>query len=159
MERKCLKWALMTHLNSLNTSYGQMKGQESNWQFDSQPLKVRSHSNFLACRWRETYRWKALDKGYNFSLDFISMEGLHTKLWAPKVARIPIVRILKLPFGSLGTKWHFGVSPMARHKVYYKGEGGGFLQIRVVVNLVNLCLPVARLCTKVLQLCINQLVI
>jgi hypothetical protein len=27
---------------------------------------------------------------------------------------------------NFGTKWHLGVSPMARHKVYYKGEGGGF---------------------------------
>jgi hypothetical protein len=31
------------------------------------------------------YRWKALDKGYNFSLDFISIGGLHAKLWARKV--------------------------------------------------------------------------
>jgi hypothetical protein len=87
------------------------------------------------------------------------MEGLHTKLWAPKVLRIPIVRILKLPLGSLGTKRHLGVNPMARHKVYYKGEGGGFPQVRVVLNLVSLCLLMARPCTKVLQLRTNQLVI
>jgi hypothetical protein len=30
-----------------------------------------------------------------------------------------------------------GVGPMAKHKVYYKGEGGGFSQVRAVVNLVN----------------------
>ncbi len=48
---------------------------------------------------------------------------------------------------------------MAMHKVYYKGEGGGFPQVRAVVSLVSLCLPVAYLCTKVLQLCINQLVV
>ncbi len=39
------------------------------------------------------------------------------------------------PLGSPRTKWHLGVGLMARHKVYYKGEGGGFPQVRVVVNL------------------------
>jgi len=48
---------------------------------------------------------------------------------------------------------------MAKHKVYYKGEGDGFPQVRVVVNLVSLCLPVAHPCIKVLQLRINQLVV
>jgi len=30
LDRKCLKWACMTHLNIENTSYGQKKGRESN---------------------------------------------------------------------------------------------------------------------------------
>jgi len=30
----------MNHLDTSNTSYGQKKGRKSNWQFDSQPLKV-----------------------------------------------------------------------------------------------------------------------
>ncbi len=38
------------------------KGWESNCQFDSRPVKVTNHSDFLACRWRVTYRWKALNK-------------------------------------------------------------------------------------------------
>jgi len=37
---RCLKWAPMAHLDISNTSYGQKKGRESNWQFDSRPLKV-----------------------------------------------------------------------------------------------------------------------
>ncbi len=40
LERTCLKWARMTHLDIWNTSYGQKKSRESNWQFDSQSLKV-----------------------------------------------------------------------------------------------------------------------
>jgi len=32
--------------------------------------------------------------------------------------------------------------PVARHKVYYKGEGGGFPQVWAMVNLVNLCTKV-----------------
>jgi len=52
--------------------------------------------------------------GYNFALDLISIGRLHAKLWAPRVARVPIMGI------------SVGVGPVATHKVYYKGEGGGF---------------------------------
>jgi hypothetical protein len=38
------------------------------------------------------------------------------RLWAPKVAKVPILGISELPLGSLETKWHLGASPMARHK-------------------------------------------
>jgi hypothetical protein len=62
-ERRCLKWACMTHLNIWNTSYGQKKGRESNWQFDFRPLKVGNRPDLLACRWHATDRWKDLDKG------------------------------------------------------------------------------------------------
>ncbi len=68
-----------------NTNYGQKKGQESNWQFDSRPLKVKNYHDFLMCRWCATYCWKDLDKGYNFVLDLIAIKGLHAKLWAHKV--------------------------------------------------------------------------
>jgi hypothetical protein len=71
---------------------------------------------------------------------------------------VPILEILGLSFGSLGTKCHLGAGLMARHKVYYKGEGGGFPQIWAVVSFVSLCLLVAYSCTKVLKLHINQLV-
>jgi hypothetical protein len=37
LERRCLKWARVTHLDTWNTSYGQKKGRESNCQFDSRP--------------------------------------------------------------------------------------------------------------------------
>jgi hypothetical protein len=70
----------MTHLDTFNASYGQKKGRESNWQFDSRLLKVKNRPKFLVCKWRATYRWKALNKGYNFYLNFISIGGLHTKL-------------------------------------------------------------------------------
>jgi hypothetical protein len=52
-----------------------------------------------------------------------------------------------------------GASPVARHIVYYKGEGGGFPQVRAVVSLVSMFLLVVRPCTKVFQLCPNQLVV
>jgi hypothetical protein len=39
-----------------------------------------------------------------------------------------------------------GAGPVDRHKVYYKGEGGDFPQVRAVVSLVSL--TVTHLNTK-----------
>jgi hypothetical protein len=94
-------------------------------------------------------------KGHTFALDLISIEGLHTKLWASKIAGVPILKISKLPFGSPRTKWHLGAGHVAKHKIYYKKEGCGFPQVWVVVSFVSPCLPMIRLfllvtcpCTK-----------
>jgi hypothetical protein len=51
-------------------------------------------------------------------------------------------------FGIPSTKCHLDVGLVARHKMYCKGEGGGFPQVRVMVSLVSLNLPVVRLSTK-----------
>ncbi len=128
----------MIHSDTQNTSYGQKKGWEPNWQFDSQPLKVANHPGFLMCRCCATYRLKALNKGYNFSLDLISIESLDAKLWAPKVVRDPVMGISGFRLGSPRTKCHLDANPMANHRVYYKGEGGGFPQVQAMVSLVNL---------------------
>jgi hypothetical protein len=116
----------------LHDSFGHLKhklwpkeGRESHWQFDSRALKVKNQPDFLMCRWRATYRWKALDEGYNFALNLISMRSLHAKLWDPKVARVPTLTILGLPLRSPRTKCHLDVGLVERHKIYYKGEGGG----------------------------------
>jgi hypothetical protein len=68
-----------------------------------------------------TYCWKALEKKYNFLSDLITIEGLHVKLRASKVAGVPVVGILGLPLQSFGTKSHLDVAPMENYKVYYKG--------------------------------------
>jgi len=156
---KCLKWACMTHLDIWNTSYGPKKGRESNWQFDSWPLKVGNQPDFLACKWRATYRWKDLNKGYNFVLNFISIGRLHTKLWGPKVVEVPTLAISGLSLGSPRTKSHLDVGLVERHIVYYKGEGGGFPQVQAVVNLMNLSCPWLILTPKVLELCTNHLML
>jgi len=62
-------------------------------------FKMGSHDPFGHLKhklWRATYRWKAFHKGYNFALYLISIGVLHTKLWTPKVARIPTMGILGL---------------------------------------------------------------
>ncbi len=83
-------------------------------------------TRFPVFRWRATYRWKALDKNYTFDLDLISIRGLHTKLWGPKVIGVQTLVISRLPLGNPGTKSHLDVGLVERHRMYYKGEGGGF---------------------------------
>ncbi len=99
-------------------------------------------------RWRATFCWKAFNKDYNFSLNLNSIGGFHKKLWASKVTRVPISR---LPLGSVGTKSHLVVAPVERCRVYYKGEGGGFPQVRVTVSFMSLCLSMVHMCTKNVQ--------
>jgi len=85
------------------------------------------------------------------------IRGLHAKLWRPKIAKVLTLVILGLPLGSPGTKSHLNVGPMEKCKVYYKGESGGFLQVRAVVSLVCPCCPWFILAPKVLQLCTKHL--
>jgi len=59
-----------------------------------------------------------------------------------------ILKISGLPLGSPETKCHLDAGPMANHRVYYKGEGGGFPQVWAMVSLVSLSLHVVRLSTK-----------
>jgi hypothetical protein len=46
-------------------------------------------------------------------------------------------------FRNPRTKSHSDVGAVERHKEYYMGEGGGFSQVRAVVNLVNPKSPMA----------------
>jgi hypothetical protein len=39
---RCPKWPRMSHLDICSPSYGQKKGRESNWQFDSRPINVKN---------------------------------------------------------------------------------------------------------------------
>jgi hypothetical protein len=72
---------------------------------------------------------------------------------------MPNVAISGLTFGSSGTKCHLDVGLMERHIIYYKGEGGGFPQVRAMVNLMDLNYLWLFLAQKVLQLCTNHLVL
>jgi hypothetical protein len=70
---KCQKWLCMSH--------------ESNWQFDSWPLKVRNRPNHGVCRWNVTHRWKARKECYKFALNLIPIGGLSKELWSLKIFR------------------------------------------------------------------------
>jgi hypothetical protein len=154
LERRCLKWACIVHLDIWNTSYGQKKGRESNCQFDSWPKKVGNRPDLLSCRQRATYRWKVLDQGYDFALYHTSIRGLLAKLWGSKVTRIPASAISGVP----GEKSHLDVGSVERCRVYCKGEGGGFPQVRAVVSVVCSWCSWLVLAPKVLQLCTNHFV-
>ncbi len=133
------------------------KGQESNRQFDSQPLKVRNRPNFLLFRWHAIYHWKTLNKGYNFALDFIIIGGLHAKLCAPKVVGIPVVGISGLPLGSSETKCHLDVAPVEKHRKYYKGKVVASPKSRPWWVLWVRGYSWLVLAPKMLKLCTNQL--
>jgi hypothetical protein len=109
------KWACTSHFSTWNTSYSRKKGRESKCQFDSQPLKVNNCPNLLPWGWRATYIWKDLDEFYNFSFDFTSIGALHKKLWASKVARVPILRISRLLIWESQVNMTFGCSPVVNH--------------------------------------------
>jgi hypothetical protein len=82
---RCPKWPRIGHLDICSPSYGQKKGRESKWQFDSRPLKVgnRPATNV---RWGSaTRRWKSLEEGYKFGSDLVPIGGRGKKLWCPKV--------------------------------------------------------------------------
>ncbi len=77
---RCPKWPRIGHLDIRSPSYGQKKGQESNWQFDSRPLKVGNPPAFDVHWGSATRRWKALQEGYKFGLDCVPIEGQGEKL-------------------------------------------------------------------------------
>jgi len=136
----------MGHLDIYNTSYGKKKGRESNWQFDTRPLKVGNRLDPGACRWSGRHYWKALKESYKFALDLIPIGGLSKKLC--KILGVQIGTVSRLLFKSPGTKSHSDVGVAERHKVYYMGEGGGFPRVRAVVSHVSPELPMVCLSTK-----------
>jgi hypothetical protein len=138
----------MIHLGICNTSYGWNKGWESNWQFDSRPLKVGNRPDPGVCRWSATHRWKALKESYKFSLDLIPIKGWGEKLWTPKVPKVQIETVSGLHFGSPGKKCHSDASAAEKHKEYYMGEGGGFPRVQAMVSQMSPRLPVACPDTK-----------
>jgi len=78
----------MSHLDICSPSYGQKKGRESNWQFDSRPLKVGNQPLLDVYRRSAMGHCKALEESYNFGLDLTPIEGRNQEIWVSKVPRI-----------------------------------------------------------------------
>jgi len=74
LKLRCPKWPRIVHLDIFNPSYGQKKGRESNYQFDSRPLKVRNRPFPDVALKSATWRWKALDESYNFGLKLVPIQ-------------------------------------------------------------------------------------
>jgi hypothetical protein len=49
---------------------------------------------------------------------------------------------------NFGTKCHLNVGLVERHKIHYKGKDGDYPQVRAMVSLMSLSLPVAHPSTK-----------
>jgi hypothetical protein len=125
---RCPKWPRIGHLDICSPSYGQKKGRESNWQFDSRPLKVGID---LFPTWSPGVRHGV----GNFSLRAIRL--VQTSLRSEVGARsygCPKSResnwdtfgtISGLHFGSPGNLCHLDVAPTGRRRVYYREYGGG----------------------------------
>jgi hypothetical protein len=138
----------MVHLDIYNTSYGKKKGQESNWQFDSQPLKIGNQLDLGVCSWSATHCWKTLKENYKFALDLIPIGGLSKKLWSRKVPRVQTRTVSGLLLGNLETKKPSGCRCHGETQVILYGGSGGFPQVRAVVSLVNPGSPMACPSTK-----------
>ncbi len=85
LKRRYRKWPRIGHLDIYNPSYGQKKGRESNWQFDSWPLKVGNRPLPDLRIESAIRRWKDLDEGYKFGLNRVAIRLYSRELWAPKV--------------------------------------------------------------------------
>jgi hypothetical protein len=85
LKRRYRKWPRIGHLNICSPSYGQKKGRESNWQFDSRPLKVGNRPLPDLRIESVIRRWKDLDEGYKFSSDLVAIRLRSRELWALKV--------------------------------------------------------------------------
>ncbi len=85
LKRRYRKWPRIGHLDICNPIYGQKKGRESNWQFDSRPLKVGNRPLSDLQIESAICRWKDLDGGYKFGSDLVAIRLCSRELWAPKV--------------------------------------------------------------------------
>ncbi len=116
LKRRYRKWPRIGHLDIFSPSYGQKKGRESNWQFDSRPLKVGNRClpdiRFECATWC----WKDLDEGYNSGLDLVAI-GLCSRVMTVQSFGSPAGTISGLHFGSLGNLCHLDVASMASCRV------------------------------------------
>jgi hypothetical protein len=114
LKRRYRKWPRIGHLNIFSPSYGQKKGQESNWQFDSRPLKVGNRPLPDLRIESATWRWKDLDEGYNFGLDLVAIGLFSRELQAFKVPGLQPGQFrdnFGTPFRESREKEPFGCSP------------------------------------------------
>jgi hypothetical protein len=89
LKRRYRKCPRIGNSDICSPSYGQKKGRESNWQFDSRPLEVGNRPLPNVRFERATWRWKDLDEGYNFGSDLVAIQLCSQELWRFKVSGVP----------------------------------------------------------------------
>jgi len=85
LKRRYRKWPRIGNSDICSPSYRQKKSRKSNWQFDSQPLKVGNRPLPDVALGSATRRWKAFDESYNFGLGLVPIQVWGEELWPPKV--------------------------------------------------------------------------
>jgi hypothetical protein len=85
LKRRYRKYPRILDLDISSPRYGQKKGRQSNWQFDSRPLKVGNRPSPDVRFGSTIRRWKDLNEGYNIGLDFVAIRGQGEELRPPKV--------------------------------------------------------------------------
>jgi len=116
------KLSLYDPCGYLKQSYGQKKGRESNWQFDSRPLKVKNHFNLFVCRLCATYHWKDFDEVYDFASYLISIKIFIKSYGPPKFWESQFRKFWDSKLGSPETKWHLGAGPWPNTKNIIRGK-------------------------------------
>ncbi len=114
LKRRYRKCPRILDLNICSPSYGQKKGRESNWQFDSRPLKVGNRPLPDVRFEFATWRWKDLDEGYNIGSDLVAIQLCSRELWPFKVLGVPPGRLrdnFGTPFRESREFVPFGCSP------------------------------------------------
>jgi hypothetical protein len=89
LKRRYRKCPRIGNSDICSPSYGQKKGRESNWQFDSRPLKVGNRPLPDVRFGSATWRWKDLDEGYNFDSDLVAIQLCSRELSRFKVPGVP----------------------------------------------------------------------
>jgi hypothetical protein len=90
LKRRYRKWPRIGHSDICSPSYGQKKGRESNWKFDSWPLKVGNQPLPDVALKSATRRWKDLDESYNFDLGLVPIQVWSKELWPFKVLGVQL---------------------------------------------------------------------
>jgi hypothetical protein len=127
---------IMSNSDICSPSYGQKKGRESNWQFDSRPLTVRNRP-FPDVRFRSaTWRWKDLDEGYNFGLDLIAIQLCSWELWRFKVPEVPPGQIRDSISGVLGICAIWMPPPWRAAENTIGSKVVAYSRVRAMVSLV-----------------------
>jgi hypothetical protein len=144
--------------------------------------KMGSHCSFRHLKHKLWPKERSRSKKLGFDPIYLSVEGMrHTvgklsrkattllqiasrsevclqSYGAPKSQETLLAQFRDYHLGVLGEKNHLDVGFVASHRVCYKGEGGGFPQVKAVVSLVCSCCPWLVLAPRVLQLCTNHFV-
>jgi len=126
--------------------------------FDSRPEKGGNRLDLLGYKGCAIYLGKLSMKATTLLETTSRSEVCSQSYGVSKLRESQLARFRDSHSGVPGEKSHLDVSSMASHKVYYKGEGGGFPQVWAMVSLMCLCCPLFVLAPKVLQLCTNHFV-